>query len=130
MLATSGTHIFLCICDLTDQFYVMQDMICKDREMEGAMFVPLILGNDKTVASVGTGQTQFYPVYISPGNVFNNVRRAHRNAVGIVAFLAIPKSKPHYCYSVSMFSKPSKLLCLQLQRSTRVVLPSANFDAS
>ncbi len=56
------------------------------------MFVPLILGNDKTTVSVATGQNEFYPVYMSLGNVRNNVRRAHRNAVAVVAFLAIPKS--------------------------------------
>lgn len=57
------------------------------------MFVPLILGNDKTTVSVATGHNEFYPVYMSIGNVRNNVRRAHRNAVAVVAFLAIPKSE-------------------------------------
>lgn len=61
------------------------------------MFVPLILGNDKTTVSVATGQNEFYPVYLSIGNVRNNIRRARRNAVAVVAFLAIPKSMspPH-----------------------------------
>ncbi len=59
---------------------------------KGAMFVPLILGNDKTTVSVATGQNEFYPVYLSIGNVRNNVWRAHRNAVSVIAFLAIPKS--------------------------------------
>ncbi len=56
------------------------------------MFVPVILGNDKMTVSVATGQNEFYPVYLSIGNVRNNVRRAHRNAVTVIAFLAIPKS--------------------------------------
>ncbi len=56
---------------------------------DGAMFVPILLGNDKTTVSVATGQNNFYPVYLSIGNVHNNVRRAHRNAVTVVAFLAI-----------------------------------------
>lgn len=55
------------------------------------MLAPIILGNDKTTVSVATGQNDFYPVYLSIGNVHNNVRRAHRNAVVIIAFLAIPK---------------------------------------
>ncbi len=59
------------------------------------MFVPFILGNDKTTVSVATGQNDFYPVYLSIGNVHNNVRRAHRNAVSVVAFLAIPQSTFH-----------------------------------
>jgi hypothetical protein len=54
--------------------------------------VPVILGSDKTTVSVATGQNDYYPLYASIGNVHNNVRRAHRNAVAVVGFLAIPKS--------------------------------------
>lgn len=57
------------------------------------MFVPVILGSDKTTVSVATGHTEYYPLYASLGNVHNNVRRAHRNAVVLVGFLAIPKSE-------------------------------------
>lgn len=56
------------------------------------MFVPIILGSDKTTVSVATGHQEFHPVYLSPGNVHNNLRRAHGDAVVPVAFLAIPKS--------------------------------------
>lgn len=55
------------------------------------MLVPIILGSDKTTVSVATGQHDYYPLYISIGNVHNNVRRAHRNAVVLLGFLAIPK---------------------------------------
>ncbi|KAI0693039.1 hypothetical protein C8T65DRAFT_586080 [Cerioporus squamosus] len=55
-------------------------------------FVPIILGSDKTTVSVATGQNDYYPLYLSIGNVHNNVRRAHRNAVAVIAFLAIPKT--------------------------------------
>lgn len=44
------------------------------------------------MVSIATGQNEYYPFYISLGNVHNNVRRAHREAVTILAFLAIPKS--------------------------------------
>jgi hypothetical protein len=57
------------------------------------MFIPIILGSDKTTVSVATGQNDYYPLYLSIGNVRNNVRRAHRNAVALIGFLAIPKSK-------------------------------------
>ncbi|KLO08398.1 hypothetical protein SCHPADRAFT_916959 [Schizopora paradoxa] len=77
------------------------DLICQDEANEGAMFVPLILGNDKTTVSVATGQNEFYPVYLSIGNVRNNVRRAHRNAVAVVAFLAIPKTTHEHQNSVA-----------------------------
>jgi hypothetical protein len=55
------------------------------------MLVPIVLGADKTTVSVATGQTEYHPVYISPGNVHNSMRRAHRDAVIPIAFLAIPK---------------------------------------
>jgi hypothetical protein len=42
--------------------------------------------------SVGTGHNEYYPLYTSTGNAQNHVRRAHRNVVSIVGFLAIPKS--------------------------------------
>ena len=65
------------------------------------MFVPLILGSDKTTVSVATGQNEFYPLYMTIGNVHNAVWRAHRNALTVVAFLAIPKSMSHcFCSSI------------------------------
>lgn len=57
------------------------------------MFVPIVLGSDKTTVSVATGQNEYYPLYASIGNVQNHVRRAHRNAVSVVGFLAIPMSE-------------------------------------
>lgn len=56
------------------------------------MFVPVILGSDKTTVSVATGQNEYYPLYMSNGNVHNNIRKAHSGAVSLVGFLAIPKS--------------------------------------
>ncbi|EMD30464.1 hypothetical protein CERSUDRAFT_78799, partial [Gelatoporia subvermispora B] len=66
--------------------------IAEDPKTHGAMFVPVILSTDKTTVSVATGQNEYYPVYASIGNVHNNVRRAHRNAVVIIGFLNIPKA--------------------------------------
>jgi hypothetical protein len=51
------------------------------------MFVPIILGSDKTTVSVATGQNEYYPIYISIGNVHNNVRRSHKAAVKLLGFL-------------------------------------------
>jgi len=56
------------------------------------MVVPLLLGSDKTLVSNATGQNEFHPLYLSLGNVKNAVRRAHRDAVVPIGFLAIPKS--------------------------------------
>lgn len=60
--------------------------------MHGSMLVPIILGADKTVVSVATGTQEFHPLYASAGNVWNDVRRAHGEAVVPLAFLAVPKS--------------------------------------
>ncbi|KAG1884360.1 hypothetical protein F4604DRAFT_1574713 [Suillus subluteus] len=67
------------------------DEIAKDPATHGSTFIPVILGSDKTTVSVATGQNDYYPLYASIGNVHNNVRRAHRNAVAVIGFLAIPK---------------------------------------
>ncbi|KAI0676186.1 hypothetical protein C8Q78DRAFT_1065111 [Trametes maxima] len=69
---------------------------------QGSSFVPVILGSDKTTVSVATGQNDYYPLYCSIGNVHNNVRRAHRNVVSVIGFLAMPKTNrqdandPHF----------------------------------
>jgi len=57
------------------------------------MFVPIILASDKTVASVGTGHTEFWPIYGSIGNIHNSARRAHGEGLVLIGFLSIPKSK-------------------------------------
>ena len=63
----------------------------EDPDNHGAAFCPMVLGSDKTTVSVMTGHTEYWPLYLSNGNVHNNVRRAQRNAMSVVAFLAIPK---------------------------------------
>ncbi|KAG2337300.1 hypothetical protein BDR05DRAFT_952748 [Suillus weaverae] len=68
------------------------DLIAQDPDTIGLMFVPIILGSDKTTVSVATGHNQYWPVYMSIGNIHNNVRCAHRNGVVLLGFLAIPKA--------------------------------------
>lgn len=73
------------------------DMIFEaDADTEGALYCPIILGADKTTVSVATGHVEYHPLYLSIGNVHNTVRRAHRNAVVPIGFLAIPKSDRKY----------------------------------
>lgn len=60
------------------------------------MFVAIVLGSDKTTVTVGTGDIEYHPLYLSIGTVRNPVRRAHRNAVIPIGFLAIPKSRSYY----------------------------------
>ncbi|KAI0652180.1 hypothetical protein C8Q79DRAFT_898811 [Trametes meyenii] len=68
------------------------NQLSTNAEAQGSSFIPVILGSDKTTVSVATGQNDYYPLYCSIGNVHNNVRRAHRNAVSVIGFLAIPKT--------------------------------------
>ena len=35
----------------------------------GSMLVPVILGSDKMTVSVTTGQNEYWPVYMSIGNI-------------------------------------------------------------
>ena len=42
--------------------------------MHGSIFCPIILGSDKTTVSVGTGDNAYWPVYLSIGNIHNDVR--------------------------------------------------------
>ena len=55
------------------------------------MFVGVVSGSDKTVASVATGHQEFHPLYVGPGNVDNPTRRAHGISILPCAFLPIPK---------------------------------------
>ncbi|KAI5993868.1 hypothetical protein EDD15DRAFT_2387937 [Pisolithus albus] len=55
--------------------------LAKKEENHGAMFVPIILGSDKTVVSVATGNNEYWPLYITTGN-----------AVSLLGFLSVPKT--------------------------------------
>ncbi|KAG1724132.1 hypothetical protein EDB19DRAFT_1897950 [Suillus lakei] len=67
------------------------DEIAKDPAMHGSTFVPVILRSDKTTVSVATGQNDYYPLYASIGNVHNNIRHAHCNAVAVIGFWPFQK---------------------------------------
>jgi hypothetical protein len=70
---------------------LQQDLISNDPDTHGAVFVPVILGSDKTTVSVATGQHEYHPLYLSIGNVRNHLRRAHKDALVLIGFLPIPK---------------------------------------
>ncbi|KAG2102871.1 uncharacterized protein F5147DRAFT_746797 [Suillus discolor] len=76
-----------------DWAWQQADEIAQDPQTHGAAFIPIIIGSDKTTVSVATGQNDYYPLYLSIGNIHNNIRRAHRNALALVGFLAIPKTE-------------------------------------
>lgn len=58
------------------------------------MVIPIILGSDKTTVSVGTGNNEYWPVYLSIGNIHNKLRRSHRDGLVLLGFLPIPKGEP------------------------------------
>lgn len=53
--------------------------------------MPLILGSDKTTVSVANGNNEYQPIYLSIGNLHNNVQRGHGQGFLLFGFLAIPK---------------------------------------
>ncbi len=75
----------------TFRLTTLQNNIARDPKTHGSMFVPIILGSDKTTVSVATGQTDYYPLYLSIGNLHNNIRQSHRGGVALTGFLAIAK---------------------------------------
>ncbi|KAH9955786.1 hypothetical protein BJV74DRAFT_880172 [Russula compacta] len=67
------------------------DLIAKNSYTHGTFSVPIILGSDKTTVSVATGKNEYYPLYLSIGNIHNNVHCAHHNGVVLLGLLAIAK---------------------------------------
>ena len=60
------------------------------------MFVPTVLGSDKTTLSVGTGDIEYHPLYFSPGPLHNSVRRAHQNAMIQLVFSLFRKASSSF----------------------------------
>jgi len=57
--------------------------------MYSTAFVPIVLGSNKTTVSVGTGNNEYWPIYLSIGNIHNNIRRAHQNGIVVLGFLGV-----------------------------------------
>ncbi|KAI5983739.1 hypothetical protein F5J12DRAFT_907985 [Pisolithus orientalis] len=87
-----------------DWVWTQADIISHDSTMHGSTFVPIILGSDKTTMSVATSQNDYYPLYLSIGNMSNKVHHAHRNSVALIAFLAIPHTDKEHA-STDMFQQ-------------------------
>jgi len=96
------------------------------------MFVPIILGSDKMTVSIATGQTDYYPLYLSIGNLHNNICQSHCSGVALIAFLTIAKSECFllcfYMYSLTCLS--SNNASESPRRSTAIVPTIANFATS
>ena len=57
------------------------------------MYCAIIAGADKMMVSVATGNVEYHPLYISLGNVYNSIWRAHHNTIVPIGFLTIPKGQ-------------------------------------
>ncbi|KAI5996903.1 hypothetical protein F5J12DRAFT_907013 [Pisolithus orientalis] len=75
----------------------------------GATLVPIILGSDKTTFSIATGQTDYYLLYLSIGNVCNTTCHAHCDAVVLIGFLAMLKMTREHA-NTQVFHKFKKQL--------------------
>ena len=74
-------------------FIIIQDTIIKDHpEAIGSFLISTILGSDKMTISIATGHMCYWPLYLSIGNIHNNIHCGHWNGVVLLGFLAIPKS--------------------------------------
>ncbi|KAF5378335.1 hypothetical protein D9615_008783 [Tricholomella constricta] len=98
-------------------------IIEENEENRGAMYCPIILGSDKTTVSVATGHVEYHPLYLSIGGVYNTVRRAHRNAVVPIGFLAIPKSDRKYDNDVALRKFKRQLYHASLSTILRTLRP-------
>ncbi|RDX52407.1 hypothetical protein OH76DRAFT_1345325 [Lentinus brumalis] len=102
-----------------DWAWKQADLIAELPDAQDSSFIPIVLGSDKTTVSVATGQNEYYPVYLSIGNVCNSVRRAHRDAVTLVAFLACPKSNKKHANSADFRKFRRQLFHSSLSRILR-----------
>ncbi|KAJ7159107.1 hypothetical protein C8R43DRAFT_1124740 [Mycena crocata] len=99
------------------------DEIAKDPSTHGSMYVPGVFGSDKTTVSVGTGNTEFYPMYGGVGNIFNSTRRAHRDGLSTMAFLAMPKTTRDYAGSTAFRKFRRQLFHASLSRILQPLKP-------
>ncbi|KIK99826.1 hypothetical protein PAXRUDRAFT_84861, partial [Paxillus rubicundulus Ve08.2h10] len=56
-------------CDRTEHLILLNDIVAQDPETHSSEFVPIIIRSDKTTVSVATGQNNYYPLYLSIGNI-------------------------------------------------------------
>ena len=109
---------------------MFQDEIARDPKTRGSMFVPIILGSNKTTVSIATGQTDYYPLYISIGNIHNNIWQAHGDGVILTGLLAIAKSKLPF-YVLHTVAEPSFTVLWRWQgRSMPIPLNFGVFNTS
>ncbi|KAG1855909.1 hypothetical protein F4604DRAFT_1883171 [Suillus subluteus] len=75
---------------------LLQDIIAGDPETLGSTFVPIILGSDKMMVSVATGNNEILSALSFHRKCAQQCSTAHRDAVAIIGFLAMPKTTKEY----------------------------------
>ncbi|KAF8258733.1 hypothetical protein EI94DRAFT_1753752 [Lactarius quietus] len=86
------------------------DIIAEDPETHGSMFVPVILGSNKTTVSVATGQNEYYPLYASIGNIHNH---RHEDSVEFCKFCCqlFHTSLTHILRSLKPWMSKPRITC-------------------
>ena len=69
---------------------ILQTEIAKNPAVYGSTLVSILLGSDKTITSVGTGNIEYYPLYMLVRNLHNSAKHTHHDRVVVIGFLAIP----------------------------------------
>ncbi|KAH8988107.1 hypothetical protein EDB92DRAFT_1935954 [Lactarius akahatsu] len=90
-----GTHLYKHMMG-GDWAWEQVTEIAQDPKTHGLAFVPIILGSDKTTVSVAMGQTDYYPLYLSIGNLYNNLCQSCRGGVALAGFLVIAQTEKRY----------------------------------
>ncbi|KAI5998886.1 hypothetical protein EDC04DRAFT_2872130 [Pisolithus marmoratus] len=92
-------------------------------DQAGSTFVPIILGSDKTTVSVATGQHDYYPLYLSIGNIHNNMCHAHCHGVSLITLLAIPKTTREFAHTAPFRKFCQQLFHVSLSRILSILKP-------
>ncbi|KAI9566115.1 hypothetical protein HD554DRAFT_2174824 [Boletus coccyginus] len=79
--------------------WLHMDKIAHIPHTQGSTFISMVLGSDKTTVSIATGNNEYYPLYMSIGNIHNTIRHVHPDAIVVIRFLAIPKTMKEYALS-------------------------------
>ncbi|KAI6026454.1 hypothetical protein BKA83DRAFT_4124138 [Pisolithus microcarpus] len=109
---------------VTRAYSVSKDVIANDHpECKGSTFVPIILGSDKTTISVAMGQHDYYPLYLSVGNIHNSMRHAHHHGVSLIAFLAVPKTTREFAQMAPFHKFHLQLFHVSLSRILSILKP-------
>ncbi|KAL4068167.1 hypothetical protein J3A83DRAFT_4359936 [Scleroderma citrinum] len=100
------------------------DMIAQDLDCLGSTFIPIVLGSDKTTVLVATGQNNYYPLYLSIGNIHNSICCAHHNAIVLIGLPAMPKTTREHAGKASFWNFQQQLFHTSLGQILKTFKPA------